>query len=152
MAEWLEALVWRLSQLGFDPSHENILFSHTDEFWWNETDLSVDNYIYMCFCFYWDSSKIFQLFYNVKQNSVAQNPSDEIANFTYDMCDTELAWYSLVATRHIFPLWVGAQLLNSPQLMIKVLAIRVQFLKSSVLYALFFMQHFLSFLLRCSNS
>ncbi len=46
MAEWLEALAWRLSQPGFDPSYGKILFSHTDEFWLNETDLSADDYIY----------------------------------------------------------------------------------------------------------
>ena len=33
MAEWLEALAWRLSQPGFDPSYGKILSSHTDEFW-----------------------------------------------------------------------------------------------------------------------
>ena len=44
MAEWLEALVWRLSQPGFDPNYGKKLSSHTDEFWWNETDLSVDDY------------------------------------------------------------------------------------------------------------
>ena len=33
MAELLEALVWRLSQPGFDSSYEKILSSHTDEFW-----------------------------------------------------------------------------------------------------------------------
>ena len=32
MAEWLEALTWRLSQPGFDPSYGKILSSHTDEF------------------------------------------------------------------------------------------------------------------------
>ena len=39
-----EDLVWRLSQPGFDPSYGKILSSHTDEFWLNETDLSVDDY------------------------------------------------------------------------------------------------------------
>ena len=43
-------LGWRLSQPGFDPSYGKILSSHTDEFWLNETDLSVDDYIYMCVC------------------------------------------------------------------------------------------------------
>ena len=32
MAEWLEALAWRLRQPGFDPSYGKILSSHTDEF------------------------------------------------------------------------------------------------------------------------
>ena len=50
MAEWLEALAWCLSQPGFDPSYGEILSSNTDEFWQNETDLSVDDYIYMCVC------------------------------------------------------------------------------------------------------
>ena len=44
MAKWLEALACRLNQPGFDPSDEEILSSHTDE---NETDLSVDDYIYL---------------------------------------------------------------------------------------------------------
>ena len=35
---------WLLSQLGFDSSYGKILSSHTDEFWLNETDLSVDDY------------------------------------------------------------------------------------------------------------
>ena len=43
----LEALDWRLSEPGFDPSYGKILSSHTDEFWLNETDLSVDDYIYI---------------------------------------------------------------------------------------------------------
>ena len=47
MAEWLEALAWRLSQLGVDPSYGKILSNYTDEFWKNETDLSVDDYIYI---------------------------------------------------------------------------------------------------------
>ena len=46
MAVWLEALVWRLSQPGLDPSYGNILSNDTDEFGSNETDLSVDDYIY----------------------------------------------------------------------------------------------------------
>ena len=33
VAERLEALVWRLSQPGFDLSCGKILSSHTDEFW-----------------------------------------------------------------------------------------------------------------------
>ena len=33
VAKWLEALAWRLSQPGFDPSYGEILSSHTDEFW-----------------------------------------------------------------------------------------------------------------------
>ena len=33
LAKWLEALAWRLSQPGFDPSYGEILSSHTDEFW-----------------------------------------------------------------------------------------------------------------------
>ena len=47
MAEWLEALAWRLSQPDFDPSYGKLLSSHTDEFWYNETDLSVDDDIYV---------------------------------------------------------------------------------------------------------
>ncbi len=45
VAKWLEALAWRLSQPGFDPSYGEILSSHPVEFWNNETDLSVDDYI-----------------------------------------------------------------------------------------------------------
>ena len=46
---WMvRSLAWRLSQPGFDPSNGKLMSSHTDEFWWNETDLSVDDYIYIC--------------------------------------------------------------------------------------------------------
>ena len=57
MAEWLEALAWHLNQPGFDPSYGKILSSHTDEFRKNETDLSVDNYIYVCVCVYQDRDR-----------------------------------------------------------------------------------------------
>ena len=43
----VRSLDWRLSQPGFDLSYGKILSSHTDEFWENETDLSVDDYIYI---------------------------------------------------------------------------------------------------------
>ena len=45
---WMvRSLAWRLSQPGFDPSYGKLMTSHTDEFWSNETDLSVDDYIYI---------------------------------------------------------------------------------------------------------
>ena len=40
-------LAWRLSQPSFDPSYGKLMSSHTDEFWENETDLSVNDYIYI---------------------------------------------------------------------------------------------------------
>ena len=43
----VRSLGWRLSQPGFDPTYGKILSSHTDESWENETDLSVDDYIYI---------------------------------------------------------------------------------------------------------
>ena len=46
---WMvRGLAWRLSQSGFDPSYGKLMSSHTDKFWLNETDLSVDEYIYIC--------------------------------------------------------------------------------------------------------
>ena len=43
---WMvRSLAWRLSHLGFDPSYGKLMSGYTDEFWSNETDLSVDDYI-----------------------------------------------------------------------------------------------------------
>ena len=36
-----------MSQPGFNPSYRKLMSSHTDEFWLNETDLSVDDYKYI---------------------------------------------------------------------------------------------------------
>ena len=46
MFEWLEALIWRLSQPGFDPSYGKILSSHTDEFL-IERNRSVCGWLYI---------------------------------------------------------------------------------------------------------
>ena len=49
-------LALSLSQPGFEPSYGKLLSCHTDEFWLNETDLSVvdyrDIYVYMYVCVY----------------------------------------------------------------------------------------------------
>ena len=52
MAELWEALAWRLSQLGFDPSYGKLLSGHIDEFWYNETDMFVDDCVCVLSCFF----------------------------------------------------------------------------------------------------